>query len=73
MCRSEEKPAPTSSIASRRPRGPERGQRGVQRGVVLDLVVLGELEQHPVQRQPARAARRTPGVSRVAGETFMAT
>ena len=51
MWRSEEKPAPTSSMARRRPRGPEGRQHGRERVVVLDLVVLGELEQHPVQRQ----------------------
>ena len=33
--------------------GPEGLERGLQRGVVLDLVVLGQLEQHPGERQPA--------------------
>ena len=61
MCRSEEKPAPTSSMASRMPRGAERGERGVECVVVLDLVVLGELEQDPRSSGSRSAVRRIPG------------
>ena len=57
MWRSEEKPAPTSSMASRMPGGPERRQRGGERVVVLDLVVLRQLEQHPVERHRVQQLR----------------
>ena len=63
-----------ADVVDRQPHalGPERGQRGVQGGVVLDLVVLGQLQQHPRQRQPAEQFAALRG-EQGAGETFMAT
>ena len=56
MCRNEEKPAPTSSMASRMPCCAQRPQDGSQCVVVLDLVVLGQLQQHAVERQPGSSS-----------------
>ena len=72
MWRSDENPAPTSSIARRMPRAAQRRRARRQGVVVLHLVVLGELQQDPVQRQPLEQLGAAPGVSSVAGEMFIA-
>ena len=54
MWRSEEKPAPTSSMASRRPAARKGARASREGGVVLDLVVLGQLEEHAIERQPGQ-------------------
>ena len=73
MWRSEEKPAPTSSIARRMPPARSGSRARQERVVVLDRVVLGELEQDAVERVAHASSARQSSRSSVSGETFIAT